>query len=135
MAAARKARPPHAPPADVEAEREFAAGMAAHQLHCRELGHSWGAYTAKWDTETGTYDRVLQCSSCLATRHQVLDSEGFIVTNGRYKYEPGYLAKDVVGYVGGQVPRNIFRLEAVQRVAVKPPRRRARKRNGLKAVT
>jgi hypothetical protein len=127
----RAARPAHAPPADLEAEKGFAEGMESDQLHCRELGHSWAGYTASWDSQAKVYDRTLVCSSCGCQRHQILDSEGYIVKNGGYHYPEGYLAKGVIGYVGGQVPRNIFRLAALQRTTTTAPRRRKR---ALKSV-
>ena len=107
-------------------EETFAEGLASNLLHCRELGHSWSAYTATYDNKTRTYDRVLMCDSCLTSRHQVLDSTGEVVNNG-YKYAEGYLAKNVETHEGRvRVPRRVFRLTAVQRV-VTPTAPRKRK--------
>lgn len=126
-------RPDHAPPADEEAERDFAEGLASNLLHCRELGHSWDHYTASYDNKSRTYDRALVCSSCGCTRHQLLDEYGDIIKNGGYRYPEGYLAHGVIGYVGGAVPKRIFRLAAVQRVSTRPAARKKRT-SPLKAV-
>jgi hypothetical protein len=132
---ARTPRPNHAPPADIEAEHDFARGLASALLHCRELGHSWANYTASWHADSGTYDRALICGSCGTERHQILDAEGFIVSNGRYRYPDGYLAHQIIGYVGGRVPRNVFRKAALERATTATPKKRGSRGRRLKAVS
>lgn len=95
--------------------QDWATSLEPNLLHCRELGHSWDAYTASYDNSTHTYDRTLRCSSCTSERRQVLDSSGEVVKNG-YAYVPGYLAKGQLDSVGHKVPRAVFRLAALERV-------------------
>lgn len=84
-------------------------------LHCRELGHSWGNYTASYEKKTRCYHRVLICITCGTERTQVLDSRGEVLQN-KYAYIEGYLAKGVVNDEGNaRVPRSTFRIAALKR--------------------
>lgn len=89
----------------------FAAGLSDRFLRCRELGHVWRPHSADYDQRAGTYDRVLRCSSCRTTRHQVLDRTGGVLSNS-YRYPDHYLAGQLER---GTYTRDVFRLEAVVR--------------------
>lgn len=90
---------------------DFAAGLPDRFLRCRELGHVWRPHTATYDPSDSIYDRVLRCSSCRTTRHQVLNSHGHVLSNS-YKYPDTYLATTLER---GTYSRDVFRLEALVR--------------------
>lgn len=102
---------------------DWANSLENHLLHCRELGHSWDAYTASYDAKAKVYDRTLQCGSCGTQRHQVIDSDGEVVKN-TYTYVEGYLAKGYFDQAGHKVPRRTFRLAAVHRITTGQPRKK-----------
>lgn len=99
---------------------QFAHGLGARVLHCRDLGHNWRDYTVTWDKKAKCYERQLRCSSCRTIRHQLLDSGATVLTN-RYTYPKGYLASNV----SGGVDRQTFRLEALTRATEQAPRLKA----------
>jgi hypothetical protein len=83
-------------------------------LLCRDIGHSWKPWTARWDPDSRSYDRVLRCPRCRSERHQLLDSHGHPV-RGHYVYPEGYLAPPGTGrLIGGE--RDTLRLESVVRL-------------------
>lgn len=88
----------------------FVSGLSNRALHCRELGHTWRAWTVNWDATAKCYDRRLRCSSCHSFRNQLLDRTGDVIRNG-YTYAPGYLAKGVES----GIDRALFRLESLGR--------------------
>jgi hypothetical protein len=100
----------------------FAHQLGARALHCRELGHTWRAWTVDYDQSATLFTRQLRCSSCHSIRKQELGRDGDIISNG-YTYAPGYLATNV----DGRVDRSVFRLESLTRFL-------ERGRSELKAV-
>lgn len=89
----------------------FASSLSDRVLHCRELGHSWRALTARWDPESQSYDRRLRCSQCRTVRVQLLTERGHVISN-RYIYADGYLATNV----DGRNDRDVFRRVALERL-------------------
>jgi hypothetical protein len=102
-----------------KAPADFAAGLGARALHCRELGHNWRPLTATWDPKARVFDRSLRCPSCQTIRRQVLSQRGEVLGN-RYEYPPGYLAQQLTEHPGIANMRALFRLEAVTRFLDKP---------------
>lgn len=94
---------------------QWAGELESDLLHCRELGHAWTAYTAKYDAKSKCYDRVIRCATCGTERRQVLDSRGEVLRNS-YSYVEGYLAKGQMGTAGNRVPRSVFRRAALKRM-------------------
>lgn len=57
---------------------------------CRDLSHSWGAYTA---IKIGRrFERALMCDRCDTIKIQLLDNRGRILTS-KYRYPQDYLRK------------------------------------------
>lgn len=57
---------------------------------CRDLSHSWGAYTA---IKIGRrFERALMCDRCDTIKIQVLDNRGRILST-KYRYPQDYLRK------------------------------------------
>lgn len=90
---------------------DFAHGLSARALHCRELGHTWRAWTVTYDRKARCYDRALRCSSCQSVRHELLDGSGAVLRSG-YTYAKGYLATNVQA---GTLSRSVFRMESITR--------------------
>lgn len=93
--------------------REFAAGLPASFLHCRELGHLWRPYRAGRHPDGG-FERVLRCGRCRTRREQALSSMGMVLTN-KYVYPDGYQTEHGLGRIVGE-GRGMLRLESIKRV-------------------
>lgn len=99
--------------ASADALQEHAATHPAKWNECRERGHAMSltwAGLSDLTEEEGAYLRTLRCSRCGTKKHQVLDSEG-VVLSSEYEYPEGYTLPKGTGRVdsGG---RGIFRLAA-----------------------
>lgn len=94
----------------------FAASLPSRYLDCRELGHHWRAWSARWDNEARAYDRTLRCTRCKSERTQLLNDMGHVIAN-RYRYADGYQAKNVESVV--RISRDVFRLESLTRLLTK----------------
>lgn len=66
--------------------------MPETHLHCRDYGHSWRPFTARWVAAQRAYEQSLRCTRCRAQRHRVLDSTGEIL-NTHYTYPDHYLVQ------------------------------------------
>jgi len=94
-----------------EVER-FAATLKTAHLECRELGHIWKPYTARFVPDQKCYERTLRCSRCLSERQELLDAWGGKLSN-HYRYSDGYQHKGR-GRIMGE-GRDVLRLESVTR--------------------
>lgn len=107
---------------------QFIKGLPDNYLHCRDVGHHFGDFTAKYVKDGRYYERVLRCSSCTTGKMQLLDEEGYLISHksGAYRYPPGYLATHV-DLGSPYANRAAYRLEATRRKIglAKPRRRRA----------
>lgn len=96
---------------DVDVET-FASSLPTRYIECRELGHTWRAWRAAWDSDARAYDRELRCSRCKTVRRQLLNELGHVLSNN-YRHPDGYLAKHVTD--GVRISRDVFRLESLTR--------------------
>lgn len=94
-----------------QAPEDFAHSLSMRALHCRELGHTWRAWTVDYDKKARCYDRSLRCSSCQSVRHELLDTQGTVLRSS-YTYAKGYLATNVEA---GTLSRSVFRMESITR--------------------
>jgi hypothetical protein len=99
--------------ADSDEVRDFAAGLSDQFLLCRELGHQWRPFFARWDAEENAFQRTLKCSRCKTQRHQWLSYSGSVLGN-YYEYAEGYTHKGLGRIVGEG--RDHLRLESVTRL-------------------
>lgn len=101
--------------AAVGASREevesFAKTLNASQLACREMGHSWRAWVAQYDSEHNAYRRALRCSRCKTERWQTIGLSGAVL-GSHYKYPDGYTCE--LGRIVGD-GRDALRLESLTR--------------------
>lgn len=100
-----------ASPDEVE---KFATRLPETFLLCRELGHQWRPWDARWEANEQVWLRSLRCPRCFTVREQRLDDRGNILS-GTYTYPDGYLHVGF-GRIAGEA-RGVLRLESVTRLA------------------
>lgn len=93
-------------------------GVIVHELRtdylqCRDFGHSWRPYTARWDARENAYRTELRCSRCKTIRVRWIGPRGQQL-DSRYDYSDGYLVKGIGRLTGSD--RDALRLESVLRV-------------------
>lgn len=66
--------------------------MPESHLHCRDYGHAWRPFNARYLPDEQAYEQVLRCTRCRAQRFRVLDSRGTVLSS-HYAYKRGYLVK------------------------------------------
>lgn len=91
----------------------FAKGMRISHLQCRELGHNWRPWVARYDTEHNAYERALRCTRCRTERWETIGLSGAKL-GSRYVYPEGYTAPDGMGRIVGE-GRDALRLESLTR--------------------
>lgn len=91
----------------------FASEMPEAFLTCREMGHDWRSWTARWVAEWGAFERVFKCRGCTSERRQTLSRSGAILRDSR-DYADGYLARPGMGRIVGN-GRDALRLESLRR--------------------
>jgi hypothetical protein len=92
---------------------DWAHGLTAAQLTCRDFGHAWRPLTARYADE-GTIVRAQRCTRCRTEREQTLSFGGLIMA-GRYEYPDGYLAPRGMGRLT-TVDRGVLRVVSVTRL-------------------
>lgn len=108
----KKQQPPEPRP-DIN---EWAQSLPTNYLQCRDFGHSWRPFTARWVAEERAYESQLRCGRCKTVRYRWISRTGEQL-GAHYDYAPGYLASKPKG-IGRLVreDRNWLRLESVLRV-------------------
>lgn len=109
---ARRKRRIVADEADAGEVEQWVAHLKQSWLLCRELGHTWKPFTARFVIEQRAYERSLRCSRCATERREVLDSSGHKVSS-QYVHPDGYLHKGL-GRITGE-GRDALRLESLTR--------------------
>lgn len=88
-------------------------GMRSDYLQCRDFGHAWRPYTARWEESERAYESTLRCSRCKAKRVRLIDKRGHQVGSD-YDYPDGYLITGMGRLTGDD--RAALRLESVLRI-------------------
>lgn len=88
-------------------------GMRSDFLQCRDFGHSWRPYTARYSHEDKAFETILRCSRCRTKRIRWIARNGEQVA-ADYDYAEGYIIKGMGRLTGAE--RNALRLESVMRV-------------------
>jgi hypothetical protein len=109
--------------AEVDAVRDYAAGLSFQQLQCRDFGHNWRPHTAT-RRDDGGFDRVLVCR-CHAQRHQILDSYGRIV-GSHYAYPDGYQMPRGSGRISSD-DKGILRIASIEESSRRSDSKRGKK--------
>ena len=101
-----------------EVERQCQA-MPAEYLACRELGHQWDGWTARYSPESKyVIERTLKCQRCEAEKDQQMSArDGCILWTGTFRYPEGYLFKGI-GRLDTEM-RGTVRLASVTHTLIK----------------
>jgi len=83
-------------------------------IMCRDMGHTWRPFRARFNPEENGYDRVLRCGRCKTERTQTISMSGLILSGG-YSYPEGYQAPKGTGRIDGN-GRGALRLESTLRL-------------------
>ena len=97
-------------PEDFDLDTAIAEMPEAH-LHCRDYGHSWRPFTARYVSDQRVYEQVLRCTRCRTRRERLLDGHGQVVSS-QYKYAARYVVKGMGRLVGDE--RGMIRLASIQ---------------------
>lgn len=106
-----KATPDAADPQEIS---RWSRGLPDDFLLCRDLGHLWRPYTARFNPEENCYDRTMRCGRCHTERRQTLSLRGEVLS-GHYDYAEGYTAPKGQGRLTGNA-RGALRIESVVRL-------------------
>lgn len=79
-------------------------------VQCRDFGHSWRPFSARWNSVENAYESQLQCSRCFTTRTRWLSTTGQQLQSS-YDYAEGYTVKGLGRLTGSD--RDIVRLTSV----------------------
>ena len=86
------------------------AHMNVEYLQCRDFGHAWRPYHARWIPQDNCYRTDLRCSRCTSMRTRYLSASGAQLS-GNYDYPEGYLTKGMGRLTGSD--RDRIRLASV----------------------
>ena len=102
------------PLADPRTVAKWSHDLPDEFLLCRDIGHQWRPYTARYVPADNAYERTIRCGRCTTERHQSISLQGEI-TSGGYHYADGYVAPRGQGRLTGRA-RGALRLESVARL-------------------
>lgn len=111
--------------ADKDDVADFAASLSITYLECRELGHNWRKWVARYDEEHHSYERALRCTRCRTERWETIGLTGSKI-GSHYKYPDGYQTVPGMGRIVGE-GRDVLRLESMTRSLVAADHKQARK--------
>lgn len=84
--------------------------MELTHVQCRDFGHSWRPYSARWLSAYNSYESQLLCQRCKTVRTRFLSRTGAQL-NSQYDYADGYLVKGMGRLTGGD--RDVIRLASI----------------------
>jgi len=84
--------------------------MNLEYVQCRDFGHSWRPFSARWNSVENAYESQLQCSRCSTVRTRWLSTTGQQLQSS-YNYADGYAVKGLGRLTGSD--RDIVRLTSV----------------------
>lgn len=85
-------------------------------VQCRDFGHSWRPFTARWITSGNYYEQIFRCGRCETERFRYLGSRGQILSS-KYDYADGYQMIGA-GYLSSG-DRDHIRLASIRQFEVK----------------
>lgn len=89
--------------------------MKVEYVQCRDFGHSWRPYHAKWWPKENAYESQLRCPRCGCVRTRWLSRTGSQIGSA-YDYPDGYQMKGL-GRLSG-TDRDVIRLQSILSVLV-----------------
>jgi len=90
--------------------------MAVEHIQCRDFGHSWRPYSARWMPTFNQYESQLICNRCTTIRTRFMSRTGALL-DSKYDYVEGYTVKGMGRLTGHD--RDIIRLESILSVLEK----------------
>jgi len=90
--------------------QDAVAKMELAYVQCRDFGHSWRPYSARWLQAYNSYESQLQCQRCKTVRTRFLSATGSQLSGG-YDYADGYLVKGMGRLTGSD--RDVIRLASI----------------------
>ena len=94
---------------------KFINTLELEHLQCRDFGHSWRPFTARWMAEDRCYESQLRCGRCGTLRVRRLSRTGSQI-GSHYDYPEGYVTKGMGRLTGSD--RDKIRLASLLRVLV-----------------
>lgn len=91
--------------------------MELDHVQCRDFGHSWKPYTARWLPKFNSYESQLVCARCKTIRTRFLSRTGQQLESA-YDYADGYLIKGMGRLTGSD--RDVIRLASILAVLETP---------------
>lgn len=91
--------------------------MELDHVQCRDFGHSWRPYTARWLPKYNSYESQLVCTRCKTIRTRFLGRGGQQLESS-YDYAEGYLIKGMGRLTG--TDRDVIRLASILAVLENP---------------
>ena len=89
------------------------AHMQVEHLQCRDFGHSWRPYSARWLPTFNQYESQLLCARCKTIRTRFLSRTGGLM-DSKYDYADGYTIKGLGRLTG--TDRDVIRLQSILQV-------------------
>ncbi len=106
--------------AEAKEVADWAGELPDSYLLCRDIGHLWRPFKARWDDDNNSYVRILRCGRCKTEREQGISAAGVVLWS-QYDYADGYQAPKGTGRLDGE-GRGALRLESVLRLIGKDER-------------
>lgn len=85
-------------------------------VQCRDWGHSWRPFTARWIQNMNHYESILRCARCETERVRFIGKRGEIL-GSKYDYQDGYQMKG--SGVLSTSDRDQIRLASIRIIEVK----------------
>ena len=99
----------HEAPVEVSVEAAV-VHMNVDHLQCRDFGHSWRPFSARWIPKFNQYESQLKCLRCSTVRTRFLSRTGAQISSA-YDYADGYQIKGLGRLTG--VDRDVIRLHSI----------------------
>lgn len=89
------------PVAAIEKLQEHAASNPAAWAECREGGHAMKTIRVGESEAEGAFERTKRCTRCHTKKHQIIDSNGYVI-HSEYEYPDGYQLPKGTGFVDSE---------------------------------
>jgi hypothetical protein len=111
----KNVRPAPTPPAEYDLGSAI-RGLNVEFVQCRDFGHSWRPFSARWLPFENCFQSVLRCARCSTTRTRYLGPRGQLQT-AHYEYADGYQLPPGAGHLSSS-DRDQIRLASIQAVLI-----------------
>lgn len=91
-------------------------GLTPEYVQCRDFGHSWRPFSARWLSRENCFESILRCARCTTERTRFLGPRGQLMTS-RYDYSDGYQMPPGTGHLSSS-DRDQIRLASIQSILI-----------------